>query len=180
MHDPEVWTIMSFSFHLSLKNERLFHLSFRNERLFHLSFKNKCRQAFCLTVRHVISHFQYVIAPADSYIKTIQLRKKYSICLDLDNTQKYWVICSSSVLPPHMSEPADRICTLRADSICNLRMPMMEFIVWYQQRWQQAKYSTIGLLRAQQPTLCTDSRKDWVDWVESILPGLRSSSSVLA
>ncbi len=30
----------------------------------------KRQQVFCLTVRHAISHFYYVIAPADSYIRT--------------------------------------------------------------------------------------------------------------
>jgi hypothetical protein len=31
----------------------------------------KCRQAFCLMVRYVLTHFHYVFVPADLYIKTI-------------------------------------------------------------------------------------------------------------
>jgi hypothetical protein len=36
-------------------------------------------QAFCLTVRHAITHFHYVIVPADSYIQTTHFPGIYSI-----------------------------------------------------------------------------------------------------
>jgi hypothetical protein len=39
----------------------------------------KRRQAFCLTVRHTINHFHYVIAPSDLYTKSIHFLGSYSI-----------------------------------------------------------------------------------------------------
>ncbi len=39
----------------------------------------KRRQAFYLTVRHAIPYFHYVIAPADSYIKTAHFLVGYLI-----------------------------------------------------------------------------------------------------
>jgi hypothetical protein len=47
----------------------------------------KCWQAFCLTVRHALTHFHYVIAPADSYIKTIDFPGIYSIYSVLQGIQ---------------------------------------------------------------------------------------------